>query len=95
MANIKQIFNKAEVVRYFDQEGFEKLNDIMNIVVDIRSHELDILRSWEDYFQSVNAPYAVTETVYTTRDNRYKNEVKWRSYKTWRIWKEEIEKPQQ
>ncbi len=35
----------------------------MNIVLDIRQHELNILASWEKYFKVIGVPYAVQKLI--------------------------------
>ncbi len=83
MANVRQLFNKEDVIRYFNEVDFLKIprNKIMNIVLDIRQHELDILESWEGHFKTLEVPYAVTKTWYREYG---------RKYPVWRLWKERV-----
>ncbi len=83
MVNVRQLFSKEDVIRYFMEEDFIAIprNKIMNIVLDIRQHELDILESWEGHFQTLEVPHAVTKTFYREHG---------RKYPVWRLWKERV-----
>lgn len=64
MAGKTMIFNPNEALRYFMKEDFDQIpvNKLHNIIINIFPYELDILKNWEDHFQSVSIPYAIVET---------------------------------
>ena len=65
IANVIKQFNKPDAIRYFKENEFNKIPEkgIMNIVLDISQHELDILASWEKYFKVIGVPYAVQKLI--------------------------------
>ena len=69
--------DKDTVVRYHMEDEFNQLKKIDEFVVRVWKGELDILKSWEAYFKSLNIPYAVTK-------------VKYRRRYAWYLWKENL-----
>ena len=70
--------DRSTVVRYHREDEFNKLSRIVRFIPGIRrSTELHILESWEQYFKSLNVPYAVTK-------------VKEKKRTVWQIWKEDL-----
>ncbi len=68
MADINYVdsqFKFTNPIRYFKANEFNKIPEmgIMNIVLDIRQHKLDILASWEKYFKVISVPYAVQKLI--------------------------------
>ncbi len=84
-----KVFDKSLVVRYFMEDEFKKIphDRLMDVVMEVRGHEKEMISSWEKHFRGEfygyqliwKVPHAVT--VSTNKDFV-------RPYTDYRIWVE-------
>ncbi len=74
-----KVFEEKLAIRYFMEDEFMLIprENLMDVVMDIRTHEMEILDNWEAHFKAVRVPHAVTEST---------NDWFGRPYTDYRIW---------
>jgi len=72
MKEEKNFFNQDEVIRYFMEDQFNEISHdcLVDIIPSIHGNSLKeqaILKKWENHFQSMNIPYAITRKIVSKR----------------------------
>ncbi len=78
-----KVFEEKLVIRCFMEDEFRLIPHakLMDVVMDVRTHEVEILENWEAHFKSCEVPYAITQSANEDFD---------RPFIDYRLWKERV-----
>ena len=60
------MLNKNDIIKVFRKDEFNSIpqDRLTDVIQKIYPHEEDILKSWEEHFQSQNIPYAIANMTH-------------------------------
>ena len=75
-----QIFDRDTAIEYFDEHGFNQIEekDLMDFCMVRGYKDQPILDTWKDHFRSIKVPFAITDQYDQQKDRKIPRITLWK-----------------